>query len=123
MVTDPIHNGSLNGDLVEETRPVKMSLRVKTVAFIMTVLTLSWFFEGWREVQSGVTLPHCAMLLWGITSTLAMLSVQAYWIYVEEKTKGTLKRRIGVFERVYAATPLRPGPRGSGHNAKESKGR
>lgn len=94
-------------DNLESTKPLKMSLRVKTIAFICTVLTLSWFFEGWRQINAGFTFPHFAMFAWGTFSTLAMLSVQGYWIYVEEKTKGTLKQRIEIFERVYASMPQR----------------
>ena len=72
--------------------------------FVGAVLELSWFFEGWRQVQEGVTLPHCAMLLFGTATTIFFVGVQAYWIYLEEKFKGTLKKRFGLFERIYEMT-------------------
>jgi hypothetical protein len=89
-------------EVAQTLRPVKVTFRAKAAAFVMTVITLSWFFEGYRQVSAALTLEHCAVLAAGTALTLILLAVQGYWIYVEEKTKGTLKRRIGMYERFYA---------------------
>jgi hypothetical protein len=95
-------SGGIPDGVVQTVRPVKVSFRAKAAAFITTVITLSWFFEGYRQVSAALTLEHCAILAAGTVLTLILLAVQGYWIYVEEKTKGTLKRRIGIYERFYA---------------------
>ncbi len=95
-------SGGFPDGVVQTLRPVKVAFRAKAVAFIATVITLSWFFEGYRQVSAAFTLEHCAILAAGTGLTLVLLAVQGYWIYVEEKTKGTLKRRIGIYERFYA---------------------
>lgn len=82
----------------------KVKFVYKFAFFVGAVLALSWFFEGWRQVQEGFTLPHCAMLLFGTATTIFFVGVQAYWIYLEEKFKGTLKKRFGLFERIYEMT-------------------
>lgn len=81
---------------------VKIRFRVKALAFIMTVITLSWFFEGWRQVQQSPTILHLCVLLAGSLTTVMLVTLQAYWIYIEEKLNGRLRRRIGFFEKVYA---------------------
>lgn len=102
---------------VQTLPPVKVTFRAKAAAFVMTVITLSWFFEGWRQVSAGVTLSHCAVLAAGTGLTLVLLAVQGYWIYVEEKTKGTLKRRIGIYERIYANSSWSRRSHGSGEES------
>jgi hypothetical protein len=42
-----------------------------------------------------------SILLAGVVCTLGLIAVQAFWIYVEEKQKGALLRRIGLFEALY----------------------
>jgi len=110
LIPKDIAGGADGGiPVVQTLRPLKVSFRAKAVAFVVTVIALSWFFEGWRQVSSGITLTHCAVLIAGTGLTLALLAVQAYWIYIEEKSKGTLKRRIGIFERIYSSSSSRRG--------------
>src|SRR5580658_1325096 len=95
------HVGDDQPSLAKDGKVKVASFQMKAIAFVLAVIALSWFFEGWREVQKGPTLLHCAVLFAGTTATLLMLGVQGYWIYIEEKLKGTLKKRIGLFERIY----------------------
>lgn len=74
---------------------------VKALVFILTIISLSWFFEGLRQIQQSFSLPHIGLLLIGILATVLLVGVQSYWIYLEEKSKGTLKRRIQFFETLY----------------------
>jgi hypothetical protein len=101
-------SGIEGGDMAAR-RQQKVKFALKAAAFIATVLTLSWFFEGCREVRTGWTVSHIAVLTLGTLTTVFMLGVQGYWIYIEEKVKGTLKRRVGLFERIYAWSQKRNG--------------
>jgi hypothetical protein len=102
------HEQSPTGDTVArdaaiEIQPAafKVPFTIKAVAFTCTVITLSWFFEGWREVSRSVTPPHVLVLVAGTTLTLVLLMVQGYWVYVEEKLKGNLRKRFGLYEKIY----------------------
>jgi hypothetical protein len=96
-----ILSGITGGEMDQSQFKVRFAW--KAAAFVLTVLTLSWFFEGTREIKDGLTVMHVGMLALGTVSTLLMLGVQGYWIYFEEKHKGTLKKRIDLFERIHAA--------------------
>jgi hypothetical protein len=76
----------------------KVRFGIKAAAFIASVITLSWFFEGWREIHQGLTPAHIAVLAAGILLTALLLMVQGYWIYIEERSKGAIKRRVQFFE-------------------------
>ncbi len=109
--------GGVSDRVLQTLPPVKVTFKAKAAAFVLTVITLSWFFEGWRQVSASITVPHCAILAAGTGLTLVLLAVQGYWIYVEEKTKGTLKRRIGMYEQIYANSGSSRRSRGSGEGS------
>lgn len=69
--------------------------------FIASVMTLSWFFAGYRQVQEAGQLPDWLLLIAGTLSTVMLLGIQGYWVYFEEKQKGTLKKRIALFETIH----------------------
>ncbi len=75
---------------------------IRLTAFIASVLTLSLFFAGWREVMEHGQLSGAALLATGVLSTLMLLGLQGFWIYFEEKQKGTLRRHIGWFEALHS---------------------
>lgn len=74
---------------------------IKISAFIASVVTLSWFFAGWRQVNESGMIGDWALLLGGTLSTVALVLLQSYWIYFEEKEKGSLKKRVEIFERIH----------------------
>lgn len=81
---------------------MSMHRLVKWSVFIASVITLSWFFAGWRQVNESGQIADWAVLAGGTLSTLALVTVQAYWIYFEEKEKGKLTKRVEIFEKVKA---------------------
>lgn len=83
-------------------KPTKVKLPIKLFAFTLTVITLSWFFEGWREIQKEPGLVSGAYLFFGTTLTLLLLAVQGYWIYIEEKSTGKLVRKVKLFDKIEA---------------------
>jgi predicted negative regulator of RcsB-dependent stress response len=89
----------------------------KLALFIASVMTLSWFFAGWRQVQEAFNLPNCLLLSGGTLSTIFLLGVQGYWVYFEEKQKGTLKKRIALFETIHEALNAR---QASGRDCKKA---
>lgn len=81
---------------------MKVHLAIRTTAFIASVLTLSLFFAGWREfAEEGHVAYGVFVMASGIVLTALMLVLQGYWIYFEEKEKGTLRRHIRWYESLY----------------------
>jgi hypothetical protein len=80
---------------------LKVKFALKAAAFCASVLTLSWFFEGWRRIHQELGFVSVSILIAGVVCTLGLIVVQAFWVYVEEKQKGALLRRIGLFETLY----------------------
>lgn len=80
----------------------KVKLWIRLSAFALTVITLSWFFEGTRQIQEGPTVSGFSFLFFGTTLTVFLLFVQGFWIYIEEKSKGTLMRKVKVFDNIEA---------------------
>jgi hypothetical protein len=83
---------------------MKVHWSIRTIAFIASVLTLSLFFAGWRELtESGHIVYGAFVMTAGTVLTGLMLVLQGYWIYFEEKEKGTLRRHIRWYESLYSA--------------------
>lgn len=83
----------------EETR-VRIKWSYKIAAFLASVVSLSWFFAGWRQIHESATLLSWMIFLGAIMLTSLLICLQAYWIYFEEKAKGTLRKRIELFEKI-----------------------
>jgi hypothetical protein len=73
---------------------------VKLAAFAAATLSLSLFFEGFRQVSHEPSIPHLALLLLGIVFTALMVWLQAFWIYIEEKSKGSLAKKVVHFDKL-----------------------
>lgn len=86
--------------LSPELKRFKVKLPIRIAVIILSVLALSWFFEGWREINKSITLVHVAVFVSGTVVTAALLYLQGFWIYLEEKYKGTLRRQIEHFEKL-----------------------
>jgi uncharacterized membrane protein len=76
---------------------------VRWSAFGLATYTLSLFFAGWREVNTTGHWTGFALLAAGVVFTMLLLALQAYWIYFEEKGKGSLRRSSKIFESVHAS--------------------
>ncbi|MBX9694025.1 MAG: hypothetical protein K2Z81_16695 [Cyanobacteria bacterium] len=87
-------------DAAKSGRKVKLSYRL--FVFIASVISLSWFFEGTRQVNESLTVPHVGLLILGAALTSLFIGIYTYWIYIEEKEKGTLKKRVNLFEKIYS---------------------
>lgn len=68
---------------------------LKTCAFVGSVGTLSCIFAALRTAD-------LSLLAGGIAGTTLLLSLQAYWIYFEEKSRGRLRKRVELFEKIDA---------------------
>jgi len=84
----------------------KVKFIYKLINFSCAAYALSLFFEGWREIGKDLSVANAVTLVAGTVFTLLFLGVHAYWVYFEEKAKGTLKKRIQLFEKINLA--LRP---------------
>lgn len=85
---------------VKAINPRKVHWAFRLTAFVASVITLSWFFAGWRQIHETAVFADWLLLASGTVFTILLLGVQSYWIYFEEKDKGTLKKRIELFEKV-----------------------
>ena len=80
---------------------------VKVSIFAASVISLSWFFAGWRQVVEAQTLGHWLLLAGALVLTLLLVGLQGYWIYFEESAKGTLRKRIKIYETIHDALEKR----------------
>jgi hypothetical protein len=78
----------------------KVKLPIRFTVIVLSVFSLSLFFEGWRQIQKGVTFSHIAVFAAGVLFTGFLLWLQGFWIYLEEKYKGTLRKKIEHFEKL-----------------------
>jgi predicted negative regulator of RcsB-dependent stress response len=74
---------------------------IRYLAFALSTFTLSLFFAGWREVNTTMHWSGFLLLAAGVVLTLLLLMLQGYWIYFEEKNKGSLKKTSKLFESIY----------------------
>ena len=99
----PIENKeeSTSGDSSAAQPVFKVRFIMKAIAFCCAVISLSWFFEGWREIHRVVNFATVGILVVGTVGTLMLLGLMTFWTYCEEKQKGTLVRRLALFETLY----------------------
>ncbi|HEY9713607.1 MAG TPA: hypothetical protein V6C72_09050 [Chroococcales cyanobacterium] len=90
----------LSAKVVSVEPAAKVKFSHKAMVFIAAVISLSWFFEGWRGIHKEASLVHYGTLIGGTLLTVALLGMYGYWIYFEEKSKGTLRKRIALFETI-----------------------
>jgi hypothetical protein len=79
---------------------LKIKFQAKALALVLSIISLSWFFEATRRLKESVSLENLALLGVALVVTVFLLMLQAFWIYLEEKSKGTLRRNIASFERI-----------------------
>ena len=65
---------------------LKIKFVYKFLAFVFSVVALSWFFEGTRQLQAGLSVSAIVYVLAGSLFTVALIGVQAFFIYAEEKS-------------------------------------
>lgn len=82
-------------------RRLKIKFVYKFFAFVFSVVALSWFFEGTRQMQAGLSVSAIVYVLAGSLLTVALIGVQAFFIYAEEKSKDNRTRKIRLFDAVY----------------------
>src|SRR5262249_9338457 len=85
-----------------KARTLKVKFQAKALALVLSIISLSWFFEGTRRLKESASLENLALLGVAAVVTVFLLMMQAFWIYLEEKSKGSLKRNIATFERIEA---------------------
>jgi hypothetical protein len=90
----------INNDSAEPSKSLKVKLPWKVVAFVAATISLSLWFESWRQVSRVQSLAHIMFFLAATLLTLLLVWLQAFWIYLEEKSKGTLTRRVAYFDQL-----------------------
>ncbi|MBI5172642.1 MAG: hypothetical protein SFV17_21780 [Candidatus Obscuribacter sp.] len=93
--------GTPKGSASEDKPAFKVKLSLKLAVFVMATITLSWFFEGWRQVSEAPTLAGLAYLFGGTTLTIVLVSLYGFFMYAEERSKGGRTRNIPLFDRWY----------------------
>lgn len=93
-------NGA-SGAFSSSNRRLKIKFVYKFFAFVFSVVALSWFFEGTRQMQAGLSVSAIVYVLAGSLLTVALIGLQAFFIYAEEKSKDNRTRKIRLFDAVY----------------------
>jgi hypothetical protein len=83
------------------SKEIKVKFKYRLLVFSGAVIALSWFFEGTRQIAESLSFASVGILVAGTVSTALFLGVYAYWIYLEEKSKGTLNKSIPLFDKIY----------------------
>lgn len=83
------------------SKRLKIKFVYKFFAFVFSVVALSWFFEGTRQIQAGLSVSAIVYVLAGSLLTVALIGVQAFFIYAEEKSKDNRTRKIRLFDSIY----------------------
>jgi len=111
--------------LATDSSTLKVKFAFKALAFCASVVTLSWFFEGWRRIHTAVdlgsTVLATSILVAGVVVTSLLIVVQAFWIYIEEKQKGSCVRRLELFEKLYSFFVQRKRAAGISKRGEETK--
>lgn len=94
-------NGASGAFSSSANRRLKIKFVYKFLAFVFSVIALSWFFEGTRQLQAGLSVSAIVYVLAGSLFTVALIGVQAFFIYAEEKSKDNRTRKIRLFDAVY----------------------
>ena len=94
-------NGASGASSSSSSRRLKIKFVYKFFAFVFSVVALSWFFEGTRQMQAGLSVSAIVYVLAGSLFTVALIGVQAFFIYAEEKSKDNRTRKIRLFDAVY----------------------
>jgi len=97
-----------HGD-IEVVAMQRVNGAIRWGAFGLATYTLSLFLAGWREINTTGHWTGFALLAAGVIFTGLLLALQAYWIYFEEKNKGSLRRSSKFFESVHAFVETRFG--------------
>lgn len=84
----------------QKAKAEKMPKALTMSVFVLSIISLSWFFAGWRQVHETNNFGDWALLISGTLLTCLFVFLQAYWIYCEEKSKGTLRKQIVFFEKI-----------------------
>jgi len=90
----------IKSENMERVRGLKVKFQIKLAAFVAATISLSLFFEGWREVSHEPSVIHFALLIVGTALTAFLIWLQAFWIYIEEKSKGTLTKKVAHFDKM-----------------------
>ena len=77
---------------------IKLKFWVKLSMFIICVFTLSLFFEAVRKIQQDFNTLNMLGLVTVVILNGLVLFAQAFLIYYEEKMRGNLKKKVGVFD-------------------------
>jgi hypothetical protein len=81
--------------------PLKIRMVLKVFVFCCSTVTLSWFFEGLRQCKEVPGLQGPVVLAVGAILTLALVALQGFFIYCEERSKGGHTRKIALFDSWY----------------------
>jgi hypothetical protein len=81
--------------------PIKIKWPLKLFLFCLSSFTLSLFFEGMRQCKESLTVGGGFILALGTLTTLALLLLQGFFMYCEERSKGNRTRKIALFDKWY----------------------
>ena len=85
----------------ESQMQFKVKWTIKLAVFAMATVALSWVFEGFRQVNAGPNATGLALLFGGSTLTILFVGVYGFFMYAEERAKGSRLRNIPLFDRWY----------------------
>ena len=71
---------------------------IRVLVFFLSVFALSKFFEAGRMIAQEQTFSHVGIALFSGLIFITSLLIMGYWVYAEEKEKGNLRVKFGLYE-------------------------
>jgi hypothetical protein len=112
----------IKNETTDKVNGLKVKFQVKLAAFVAATLSLSLFFEGFRQVSREPSYPHFALLIAGTALTALLIWLQAFWIYIEEKSKGSLSKKVVHFDKLESVFLRRGGSLNGGKKDADNSG-
>lgn len=74
---------------------------IRLLIFLFATLALAKFFEAGRLISESQTFMHVPLSFISLFMFFILLFMLGYWIYADEKEKGNLRVKFGLYEWVY----------------------
>lgn len=74
---------------------------LRIFVFCASVFALAKFFEAGRLIANEQTFSHVWLSISSLVFLAALFLIMGYWIYTDEKEKGNLRVKFGLYEWMY----------------------
>ena len=74
---------------------------MRLIVFFAATIALAKFFEAGRMIAESQTFLHVPLSVLSFLAFVFLMLLLGYWIYADEKEKGNLRVKFGLYEWAY----------------------